>query len=87
MMRARGTARTGLSLTNAPLAHREFQDPADQRRARHVAWGALLVSAAAIGGYFLGNLPAEPVAGVSNQPPGSPEINDRANRLVPPRVP
>lgn len=54
-MRARAATKTGLSLTVEPRTkHRETPDQADHRHARHVAWGALLVSAAAIGGYLLG---------------------------------
>ena len=54
-MRARAAGKAGLSLTLEPRAERrEPPDPTDLRRARQVAWAALLVSAAAIGGYFLG---------------------------------
>ncbi len=54
-MRARVAAKTGLSLTVEPRTERrEIPDQADHRHARHVAWGALLVSAAAIGGHLLG---------------------------------
>ena len=54
-MRARAASKTGLSLTVAPRAQlRASPDKSDHRRARQVAWGALLVSAAAIGGYLLG---------------------------------
>ena len=54
-MRARAAAKTGLSLTVEPRTERrEIPDQADHRLARHVAWGALLVSAAAIGGHLLG---------------------------------
>jgi hypothetical protein len=54
-MRARAAAKTGLSLTvEPPVQQRDGVDESDHRRARQVAWGALLVSAAAIGGYLLG---------------------------------
>jgi len=54
-MRARAATKTGLSLTVEPrVERRDSDDQSDQRRARLVAWGALLVSAAAIGGYLLG---------------------------------
>lgn len=54
-MPARAAAKTGLSLTVEPRTERrEIPDQADHRHARHVAWGALLVSAAAIGGHLLG---------------------------------
>ena len=54
-MRARAASKTGLSLTVAPRApHGETPDHANRQRAALVAWGALLVSAAAIGGYLLG---------------------------------
>jgi len=54
-MPARAAAKTGLSLTVEPRTeHRDSLDQSDHRRARHVAWGALLVSAAALGGYLLG---------------------------------
>jgi len=46
-MRARAASKTGLSLTVAPRAQlRASPDKSDHRRARQVAWGALLVSAA-----------------------------------------
>jgi hypothetical protein len=54
-MRARAAGKVGLSLTVEPRAEqRGPADFTDLRRARQVAWGALLVSAAAIGGYFVG---------------------------------
>jgi hypothetical protein len=54
-MPARAAAKTGLSLTVEPRSeYRETGRKADDERARQMAWGALLVSAAAIGGYFLG---------------------------------
>jgi formylglycine-generating enzyme required for sulfatase activity len=69
-MRARVAAKTGLSLTNAPRAQpRQPPDKSDSRRTRQVAWGALLVSAAAIGGYLLG-----PVLSGSAPPPAKPTV-------------
>ena len=54
-MRTRVASKTGLSLTVEPRAAPRFSpDRTGQKRARQVAWGALLVSAAAIGGYLLG---------------------------------
>jgi len=57
MVRARNIARTGLTLTREPKV--ELRAPPEQTeyaRAKHVAWGALLVSAAAIAGYLAGPL-------------------------------
>jgi hypothetical protein len=72
-MRVRAAAKTGLSLTVEPrMDHRDSADHSDYRRARQVAWGALLVSAAAIGGYLLGpHLPdsAASTQGVMQQSP------------------
>lgn len=66
-MRVRVAAKTGLSLTVVPRSEQgETPDQADHRRARHAAWGALLVSAAAIGGYLLG-----PHLSGSSPPPAS----------------
>jgi hypothetical protein len=54
-MRARAVAKTGLSLTVEPRTeHHDTPGKSDRQRARQVAWGAWLVSAAAIGGYLLG---------------------------------
>lgn len=54
-MRARAASKPGLSLTIEPPArHEDPSEEADGRRARYAAWGALLVSAAAIAGYWLG---------------------------------
>jgi sulfatase modifying factor 1 len=56
-MRARAAPKTGLSLTVEPRAvAREAPDQAEHSRTRQVAFGALLVSAAAIGGYLAGPL-------------------------------
>ena len=64
-MRARIAARTGLSLTVEPrVQRRQSPSRADHKRARQGAWGALLVSAAAIGGYLLG-----PILPGSSPPP------------------
>src|SRR5262245_22238003 len=69
-MRARAAAKTGLSLTVEPrTARRESPRQAEHKRAKQVAWGALLVSAAAIGGYLLGPVlsgssPPQPAAQV-----------------------
>jgi hypothetical protein len=62
-MRARTASKTGLSLTIAPRAEKpDAADGAEEKLARHIAWGALLVSAAAIGGYFLGPLVSDPAS-------------------------
>ncbi len=62
-MRARNAARTGLSLTREPRAvERATPDQSDHKRAKHVAWGALLVSAAAVAGYLAGPLFSSPAA-------------------------
>jgi sulfatase modifying factor 1 len=62
-MRARAATKAGLSVTNVPRARLPVPpDKADHRRAKQVAWGALLVSAAAIGGYLLGPVLPGPAA-------------------------
>jgi formylglycine-generating enzyme len=54
-MRARAAARTGLSLTVEPRPeHRETPDDTERKRAKQFGLSALLVSAAAIGGYLAG---------------------------------
>ena len=69
-MRARNFARTGLSLTREPRSDvHATPDQADHKLAKQVAWGALLVSAAAIAGYLAGPLfspaPSPAAAGAS----------------------
>ena len=70
-MRARAASKTELSLTIEPREPiGESAHEADHRRARYVAWGALLVSAAAIAGYLL-----EPsLSDSSSTPEASPSI-------------
>ena len=71
-MRARAASKTGLSLTVAPRVDPpETANDADHRLARYVAWGALLVSAAAIAGHFLG-----PVLSDAPPEPGSSPATD-----------
>ena len=89
-MRARNAARMGLSLTcELRAAEHASPDLSEYARARQVAWGALLVSAAAIAGYLAGPLfPTSPApaphAGVAiTEGDGKDAARDRQESLIP----
>lgn len=72
-MRGRAAARAELSLTVKPRAAVEAAaSHTDEQRARWLAWGAMLVSAAAVAGYLLGpaysDSPASPTSAPSIEP-------------------